>query len=261
MRRARLVAAAFAGTVCLTTLAPAAAVAAEPVAEVSPRRVHPGGTVTITVTCGKHDEQVAYLTAYSQAFAEGEAKLRLLPRGGDYGKPTYQGRAHIAGAHAFSGSVGSDGSDGSSGREESSGSFESSGSYEYGSEDTSGSEGAFDAEGSYQHDSEAPGSAGYDGDGYGSDGAAGKGTPGSGDSYDPGAGRHGKSWGINGSCPDGKDFTTSVFVEHKPRGGAHAGLGGGRDEVDTAVVAAGGALLSLTVGLGVYVLRRRRSGA
>lgn len=277
MRRTRLVAAAFAGSVFLAALVPVPAVASEPVAEVSPRRVHPGGTVTVTVTCGKHDEQVAYITAYSRAFAEGEAKLKLLPRGGSgqYGKPTYQGKARIASAHtlAGSGSYGSSGSydtSGSSGAGESAaeepatedsygagddvfGADESYGDEAWGSEGAATSEEADGSGKAYSDDPWGSEDASRPSDDYGTD-----------DPYGAGAGsdarRHGKSWSINGSCPDGSDFTTKVTVERKPSGGPHAGLGGGQGEMNTAAVAAGGALLSATVGFGVHMLRRRRSG-
>lgn len=255
MRRTRLVAAAFAGTVCLAALAPVA-VAAEPVAEVSPRRVHPGGTVTLTVTCPKHDEKVRYITAYSQAFAEGEVKLKLVRGGsggstssgsGGYGKATYRGSAKIASAHGFSSSAGSTyGSD----------AYGSDGSGEPYDSDSYGAE---DSYGSGESDSYSSGSYGSDGS-YDSDDSYGSGSYGSDDSYGQESSRRGKSFGINGSCPDGSDFTTSVIVDRKPRGGAHAGVGGSHREVNTAAVAAGGALVSATVGFGVYVLRRRRPG-
>ncbi|EST39103.1 hypothetical protein N566_03870 [Streptomycetaceae bacterium MP113-05] len=261
MRRTRMVAAAFAGSVCLAALGPAPAMASEPVAEVSPRRVHPGGSVTVTVTCGKHDEQVAYVTAYSRAFAAGEAKLSLLPRdGGQYGKPTYQGKARIAAAHHFSDTSGATRSpdafdpygDAGSATAEESPAAGDSGAWDSGAgEESAPGKGSYGTEG-------GDGTAGS----YGGDETWGApDTTTSEETDNPEAGHRpgGKSWGIDGSCPDGSDFSTSVTVERKPGGGAQAGLGGGRDEVNTAAVAAGGALLSAAVGFGVHMLRRRRS--
>lgn len=184
MRRTRLVSAAFAGTVCLAALAPAPA-AAEPTAEVEPRRVRPGGTVTITVTCDVRDPEAEHITAYSQAFAKGEADLALRPADiGSKRGATYRGRARIASARGFSHTT-------------------------------------------------------------------------------TGSGSHrGKTFGINGSCPgEGDDFTTEVVVKLKPEGGAHAGVGGAQEDVNTAAVALGGALLSAAVGFGVHTLRRRRPGS
>lgn len=275
MRRTRLAAAAFAGSVCLATLTPVA-VAAEPVAEVSPHRVRPGGTVTVTVICGKHDEKVGYIVAYSRAFEKGEARLKLLPRGGDrHGKKTtYSGRARIVSAHHSAGSwssgpYGADDGDLSYGSSSGPYSAEESGSTAEdlpGSDDDSGTDDSYGSGDSFgTEDMYGSGDGFGTEDAYGSgedDGAAdssvGKESGGPDDGYG-GASRHGKRYAVNGSCPDGRDFTASVVVERKPRGGADAGTGGSQGSVSTAAVAAGGILVSATVGFGVHALRRRRS--
>lgn len=268
MRRTRLVAAAFAGSVCLATLAPVA-VASGPSAEVSPRRVRPGGTVTLTVICPRHDNRARHITAYSQAFEDGEAVLKLLSRAGGYGKPTYRGTARISSRlHGTGTRTGSDGSEWyGSGGSRSGPSQDTSGTYGgedsaedtrndtgSGADDSYGSKSPSGSEKDYGSDPADPSDSPFGSESvYGSDGDHGS-------SYGRPSG-HGKRYGINGSCPDGSDFTTSVVVERKPRGGAHAGRGGSQDGVDVAVVAAGGALLTVTVGFGVHALRRRRSEA
>jgi hypothetical protein len=249
MRRTRLVAAAIAGSVCLATLAPVAV--AEPIADVSPRRVRPGGSVTITVTCPKHDGRVRYVTAYSQAFEKGEADLALV-RDASSGrkKATYRGTARITSARHFTGSAGADTSDpfgpnGSFGATDSPSAAGADPGTDLGPDPGSEAGSRFRS-GSEETALPAP-SYGLDDDS-------------SDDDHSRGPAHHGKRYAINGSCPDGPDFTGSVIVERKPRGGAHAGAGGGQGSVNTAAVAAGGALLAAAVGCGVHTLRRRRPG-
>ncbi|MBC9728705.1 hypothetical protein H8R17_29090 [Streptomyces sp. TRM68367] len=83
MRRttARALPAALVGAV-LGLCAPA--VSAEPAAEVSPRTVSPGGSVTVSVTCDPVGGAAPpTIDATSKAFAEGTVKLHRIQGGGD----------------------------------------------------------------------------------------------------------------------------------------------------------------------------------
>lgn len=71
---------------------------ADPAAEVSPGSVAPGGSVTVSVTCGPLGAAAPEnLEATSQAFAEGTVQLTKVP-GGDETQsgPAYRGTAGIA---------------------------------------------------------------------------------------------------------------------------------------------------------------------
>ncbi|WP_329222405.1 hypothetical protein OG352_34745 [Streptomyces sp. NBC_01485] len=86
---------AVAGAV-LAAVAPAAY--ADPAAEVSPGSVAPGGSVTVSVTCGPLAAAVPEsLDATSQAFADGTVKLSKVPGDDDaQAGPAYEGTAEIA---------------------------------------------------------------------------------------------------------------------------------------------------------------------
>ncbi|GAA2658173.1 hypothetical protein [Streptomyces vastus] len=82
----------------------AGASATHPVAEVSPRTVAPGGTVTVSVSCGVLGGTAPKsIDAHSQAFEHGTAKLHLAKgKGkGEAAGPAYSGTARIAPAANF----------------------------------------------------------------------------------------------------------------------------------------------------------------
>jgi hypothetical protein len=75
------------------------------------------------------------------------------------------------------------------------------------------------------------------------------------------AGRVSK-WGIDGTCPDGKQWKTTVTVDlGLPSKGARAGEGGSVGGMNTTGIAAGGALLAVTTGAGIHLIRRRSAEA
>ncbi|MER6559293.1 hypothetical protein ABT300_16445 [Streptomyces sp. NPDC001027] len=85
---------AVAGAV-LVAAGPAAA--ADPSAEVSPGSVAPGGTVTVSVSCGALGVAAPEtLEAASQAFADGAVKLTKVPGGDAQADAAYQGTAAVA---------------------------------------------------------------------------------------------------------------------------------------------------------------------
>ncbi|MCF6525556.1 hypothetical protein [Streptomyces sp. JJ36] len=106
MRDARLPAASFAGALCLLGAAAPAAFA-EPTAEVAPRRVTPGATVTVSVSCDPlpgRKRPPRSIKAYSQVFRHGEATLQLTPTKDDTGAgPAYTGTARIVSARHLAG--------------------------------------------------------------------------------------------------------------------------------------------------------------
>ncbi|MFG2030711.1 hypothetical protein [Streptomyces sp. NPDC048825] len=86
----------------------AGASATHPVAEVTPHTVAPGGTVTVSVSCGVLGGTAPKsIDAHSQAFEHGTAKLHLVEgKGKGKGKdgaagPAYSGTARIASAANF----------------------------------------------------------------------------------------------------------------------------------------------------------------
>ncbi|WP_106972370.1 hypothetical protein [Streptomyces yerevanensis] len=84
----------------------AGASAAAPAAEVSPRTVAPGGTVTVSVSCGPLGGTAPKsIDAHSQAFEHGTAKLHLVKGKGkdedEAAGPAYRGTARIAPASHF----------------------------------------------------------------------------------------------------------------------------------------------------------------
>ncbi|MFE7901338.1 hypothetical protein ACFU3E_28325 [Streptomyces sp. NPDC057424] len=104
MRRSlhALSAAVLAGS-ALVGFAPA--VFAEPAAEVSPATVHPGGTLTVSVSCdptgGRPPDTI---DATSQAFDEGTVPLQRVTGNDDkVSGPAYRGTARIASAENFEG--------------------------------------------------------------------------------------------------------------------------------------------------------------
>jgi hypothetical protein len=112
MRRSlhALSAAALAGS-ALVGFAPA--VFAEPAAEVSPATVHPGGTLTVSVSCdATGGPPPDTLDATSQAFDEGTVPLRRVTGNDDkMSGPAYRGTARIASAENFEGDPDAPGED------------------------------------------------------------------------------------------------------------------------------------------------------
>lgn len=112
MRRSlhALSAAALAGS-ALVGFAPA--VFAEPAAEVSPATVHPGGTLTVSVSCDPTGGPPPdTLDATSQAFDEGTVPLRRVTGNDDkVSGPAYRGTARIASAENFEGDPDAPGED------------------------------------------------------------------------------------------------------------------------------------------------------
>ncbi|MER7175464.1 hypothetical protein [Streptomyces mesophilus] len=96
----------------VSVLTAAAVLAAAPAAwaesaDVTPRTVSPGGTVTVNVECAftQTSQSPSTITANSQAFASGTATLHLVGSGGMPGSGgQYQGTARIAPATNFTGS-------------------------------------------------------------------------------------------------------------------------------------------------------------
>jgi hypothetical protein len=82
-----------------------AASATHPVAEVTPRTVAPGGTVTVSVSCGVLGGPAPEsIDAHSQAFEHGTATLHLVKgkgKGESAAGPAYSGTARIAPAAHF----------------------------------------------------------------------------------------------------------------------------------------------------------------
>ncbi|WP_328767564.1 hypothetical protein [Streptomyces sp. NBC_00286] len=76
--------------------------ATAPVAEVTPRTVAPGDTVTISVSCGALGGPAPKsIDAHSQAFEHGTAKLHLVEGKDKAAAPAYTGTARIASAANF----------------------------------------------------------------------------------------------------------------------------------------------------------------
>ncbi len=110
-RTVRLLSALALGGVVLGFCASAAL--AEPSAEVSPSSTHPGGSVTVSVTCDPTGGPApATLDATSQAFEEGTVALHRIggKEDGAHG-PAYRGTARIASAAELEGGVDSVGPD------------------------------------------------------------------------------------------------------------------------------------------------------
>ncbi|KUM78293.1 hypothetical protein [Streptomyces curacoi] len=91
----------------------ASAASADPAAEVSPRTVSPGGSVTVSVACdpvGGHAP--ATIDATSQAFEEGTVQLKRVPGNDDKATgPAYSGTARISPAENFEGGPDATGAD------------------------------------------------------------------------------------------------------------------------------------------------------
>ncbi|KPI27963.1 hypothetical protein OV320_6011 [Actinobacteria bacterium OV320] len=83
---------------CAVLVAVGPAASADPAAEVSPGSVAPGGSVTVSVSCGPLGAAAPEsLDATSQAFAEGTVKLSKVPGAdGAQSGPAYRGTARIA---------------------------------------------------------------------------------------------------------------------------------------------------------------------
>ncbi|NBE52271.1 hypothetical protein [Streptomyces boluensis] len=103
MRTARALAASAVACAAVVGAAPLA-FAGETAAEVSPRTVAPGGTVTISVSCPGRGNPSApsTITANSQAFTSGSVRLHKVENGSMPGVgPAYNGTAHIAETSGF----------------------------------------------------------------------------------------------------------------------------------------------------------------
>ncbi|MBD0843692.1 MULTISPECIES: hypothetical protein [unclassified Streptomyces] len=102
-----LSAAALAGA-ALGAAAPSAS--ADPAAEVSPATAHPGGSVTVSVTCAPLGGPApATMDATSQAFEEGTVALQKVPGGDEQATgPAYRGTARIVLAEEPDGGLGPD---------------------------------------------------------------------------------------------------------------------------------------------------------
>ncbi|MDI3385320.1 hypothetical protein QIS99_03685 [Streptomyces sp. B-S-A8] len=106
MRTARSLAATTAACAVVLGAAPFAA-AGETSAEVSPRTVAPGGTLTISVSCPSTGGNPApgSIAANSQAFAKGSVRLRKVKNASVPGVgPAYRGTARIADTRGSTGS-------------------------------------------------------------------------------------------------------------------------------------------------------------
>lgn len=103
MRTARAFAATAVACTAVVGFAPAA-FAGETAAEVSPRTVAPGGTVTVSVSCPGTGSTPApsTITANSQAFANGSVRLHKVENASIPGVgPAYNGTARIAETSGF----------------------------------------------------------------------------------------------------------------------------------------------------------------
>ncbi|MES5818958.1 hypothetical protein [Streptomyces sp. RG80] len=78
---------------------------ADPAAEVSPSSAHPGGSVTVSVTCDSSGGTApTSIEATSQAFDEEAVALQLVPgNAGAVSGPAYRGTARIASAQDLEG--------------------------------------------------------------------------------------------------------------------------------------------------------------
>ncbi|MEE1926969.1 hypothetical protein V1J52_02035 [Streptomyces sp. TRM 70351] len=104
MRPTRPVLATLAGTLGLIAASAAPAFAAD--AEVAPRRVAPGGTLTLSVSCDPHGGSIpGSIQASSQALDKGTVRLgRVTGRQSDAADgPAYTGTARVAGPGKFPG--------------------------------------------------------------------------------------------------------------------------------------------------------------
>ncbi|MGH4028990.1 hypothetical protein ACQB60_08675 [Actinomycetota bacterium Odt1-20B] len=105
--RTSTAATALAPLTCLALLglAAAPAYAGDAAAEVSPRTIAPGGTVTISVACpAAGSSPPRTIEANSQAFEQGAAQLHLVDNANDdIAGPAYNGTARIAPAGNFEG--------------------------------------------------------------------------------------------------------------------------------------------------------------
>ncbi|MHC0431968.1 hypothetical protein ACX6XY_17530 [Streptomyces sp. O3] len=103
MRIARMIAATALASAAVGLAAPAAYANS---AQVSPRTVAPGGTVTVSVACDTpSDSPPAIINANSQAFEQGTVQLALVPGNDNSVSGTaYNGTAKIASAAHFPGS-------------------------------------------------------------------------------------------------------------------------------------------------------------
>ncbi len=102
-RTARVLSVAALAGVALGIAAPA--VSADAAAEVGPRTVGPGGTVTVSVTCDATGATApASIDAHSLAFEQGTVQLQQVPGNDDQvAGPAYNGTATIAPAGSFEG--------------------------------------------------------------------------------------------------------------------------------------------------------------
>ncbi|OKI00687.1 hypothetical protein A6A06_17200 [Streptomyces sp. CB02923] len=68
------------------------------------------------------------------------------------------------------------------------------------------------------------------------------------------------SWGVNGDCPDGKQWFTTFKTDAKqPHGKVHTGVGSTSQDSNTTEIVAGAAVLATAAVGGTYFLRRRQN--
>ncbi|MFF1450075.1 hypothetical protein ACFVYF_18330 [Streptomyces sp. NPDC058274] len=260
---------------------------ADPAAEVSPRTVAPGGTVTVSVSCdtagGTPPE---YIDATSQGFEDGKVRLHRVAGTDDSAAgAAYSGTARIpaAGSADRSDGAGNDSNDGRSTAETGAGDTGASGDgaavpgavepSDAGGADSVGPDSVGpDSVGpdSVETDAAVPDSLGADGGGHGDVGPDAVGADG--------------EWDVDGACPGGaggkeKQWSASYSVsrdgtgshetanpghdtgEHPVVGaqrGVHAGEGGTFTDSLPALIT-GSVLIAGAVGAAVYRLRHRRS--
>ncbi|MFH8344570.1 hypothetical protein [Streptomyces sp. NPDC018045] len=68
------------------------------------------------------------------------------------------------------------------------------------------------------------------------------------------------TWGVNGNCPDGKQWFTSFKTDAKlPHGKVRTGVGSTSKDTNTTEIVAGAAVLATAAVGGTYFLRRRQN--
>ncbi|MFD7668641.1 hypothetical protein [Streptomyces sp. NPDC059788] len=68
------------------------------------------------------------------------------------------------------------------------------------------------------------------------------------------------TWGVDGNCPDGRQWHTTFKTDAKlPHGKVHTGVGSTSEESNTTEIVAGAAVLATAAVGGTYFLRRRQN--
>ncbi|MFD5073333.1 hypothetical protein [Streptomyces sp. NPDC058371] len=268
----------------------ASAAFADPAAEVSPRTVAPGGTVTVSVSCDAADGTTPpeYIDATSQGFEDGKVRLHRVAGSDDStAGAAYSGTARIpSGSADRSDGAGNDSNDRRSTAETDAGDTGASGDgtavpdavapSDAGGRGEVGADVGPDAVGpdSVEVETDVAGtdSPGADGGGHGDVG--------------PDAVEADGEWDVDGACPGGagakeKDWSASYSVSRDSTGshetttprhdrgedavvgaqrGVHAGEGGTFTDSLPALIT-GSVLIAGAVGAAVYRLRHRNSSA